>query len=1092
MTNRSARSRHPVLAGLCMAGAIAVWGLVVLGASVAVLLLNPAATVPYAVRLASPGALVAVERFEVVSAWPLAVEVQGMQVRGEDGTELFALERATIETDLVAGWEHGLWIRKMELHEPRIAIHTAPAKDGDETGGAAWDPEALRGLFFYKEVSCLGGALTLHSGNRTIEVRELVFSLEPEESPTGAEAVDPTRRTAALDASVRVLEDGKTSAEAQIRGNGQVRADRLTMVAHVENGRLDVAGATGDLGAQAEFTLTPEALDMERFTLDFTPTDGLKKQIGIDSDIHVAFAGRLILDASRYELTTLDAELPGILSIQGNATGALDALPDAATFSAETSSIGTVLELTRRHVPAVEALRAEGGTVSATLRLDNAQTTLNLHAEDAAFEYDESGASVTAHLIDIDAVVSPRSVFEKLLRGGDGRLDELTLEGALAAVVDARASGWSVEGVEIDAPLGGTLAAPAVANATVRMSEQALANKGKSLLTGALTVSADASWSGGLLEASRLEIEADDVGIIQGHGTWSPSPEETASAVLSGKGLDVAGLSKIIDSIATLDAAAWSPSGTLDFDVDIGREGAVQTYTFQASGRSMAFASADGDYLGEKASWTLDASGIIEEATRFDASFRLGDGQLLLSRFFLDAGANPVMVNASGRLAGDGVQSLGVKANIDGIGQAFYNGRIDVGGAGGVAYDGALAVSSDTLGDLYLKGVEEPFASDLPVLSDYTVSGSVNLDIQVQGRGADARAAGMLTLSQAGFESSATGMQAQDVEIKLPIAYGRDPLSGATQGSVRIGSAQSPLGAVDNLRLTLEYMDGALRVAQDISLPVLGGSLHVSEIAVENPYSAEFVVTCLAELQGVRFEELDVGGMQIEGHMAGDLGRLRLTQQRLHVPGALGGSFFGGTLAVHDMGIAEPLSAGRRILATIGIDNVHLEPLSQATGIGRITGRLDLVIEDLVIAYGQPAAFTLTAKSEKVSGVEQSISLKAVNSITVLGTGSSIGDAGVGIFGSFFKEFSYGEIGVQLSLRNDVFKVRGLIEEGGVEYLIQKPPLFGINVINRTPGKRVSFSDMLERLSRITAGGTEPTTQTEFGSSGDSVKTQGE
>jgi hypothetical protein len=108
--------------------------------------------------------------------------------------------------------------------------------------------------------------------------------------------------------------------------------------------------------------------------------------------------------------------------------------------------------------------------------------------------------------------------------------------------------------------------------------------------------------------------------------------------------------------------------------------------------------------------------------------------------------------------------------------------------------------------------------------------------------------------------------------------------------------------------------------------------------------------------------------------------------------------------------------------------------------------------------------------------VSQRVSLKAVNAISVMGTGSGLGDVGVGMFAGFFEEFGYEAIGISSSLNNDVFRVRGLIRQGGVEYLIKKPLLFGINVINRNPDNQISFSDMMERVQRVVGGGNKEET----------------
>jgi hypothetical protein len=113
-------------------------------------------------------------------------------------------------------------------------------------------------------------------------------------------------------------------------------------------------------------------------------------------------------------------------------------------------------------------------------------------------------------------------------------------------------------------------------------------------------------------------------------------------------------------------------------------------------------------------------------------------------------------------------------------------------------------------------------------------------------------------------------------------------------------------------------------------------------------------------------------------------------------------------------------------------------------------------------------AFHLKAESVPVKGVDQSVSIKAVNSISQVGTGSSLSGMGVSLMTSIFREFAYEKIGVECTLNNDVFILRGLIREDGLEYLVKRRFLSGINVINRNPDNRISFSDMVERARRVT------------------------
>jgi len=185
--------------------------------------------------------------------------------------------------------------------------------------------------------------------------------------------------------------------------------------------------------------------------------------------------------------------------------------------------------------------------------------------------------------------------------------------------------------------------------------------------------------------------------------------------------------------------------------------------------------------------------------------------------------------------------------------------------------------------------------------------------------------------------------------------------------------------------------------------------------------------------------------------------------------GKLTGDLFGGRLDVRDLTVERPFSAGREIGADINVSRMDLERFSEALGIGRITGRISGSIEGLRIAYGQPVAFSLRMESVPTKGVDQSVSLKAVNSISLVSTGSALSGMGASLMTTFFKEFRYAKIGFESRLKNDVFTVRGTIHEDGVEYLVKRPLFGGINVVNRNPDNRIGFSDMVERAKRVTS-----------------------
>jgi hypothetical protein len=85
-----------------------------------------------------------------------------------------------------------------------------------------------------------------------------------------------------------------------------------------------------------------------------------------------------------------------------------------------------------------------------------------------------------------------------------------------------------------------------------------------------------------------------------------------------------------------------------------------------------------------------------------------------------------------------------------------------------------------------------------------------------------------------------------------------------------------------------------------------------------------------------------------------------------------------------------------------------------------------------------------------------------------MSTGSALSGMGISMMATFFREFPYKKIGFECGLKNDVFTVRGLIHEDGVEYLVKRRFFAGIDVINGNPDNRIGFSDMLERAKRVT------------------------
>jgi hypothetical protein len=258
------------------------------------------------------------------------------------------------------------------------------------------------------------------------------------------------------------------------------------------------------------------------------------------------------------------------------------------------------------------------------------------------------------------------------------------------------------------------------------------------------------------------------------------------------------------------------------------------------------------------------------------------------------------------------------------------------------------------------------------------------------------------------------------------------------------------------------YLQGTVEAS------LFGAKLALRRIQVDEPLSPAFRLNMAARLDGLDLARVAGKDLLLEGHLEGLLDPVILGRERITAVGELTGDLFGGRLDVARVTVERPFTEGREIGADVNVDRIDLERFSAAMGVGRITGRLSGSIMGLRVAYGQPVAFDLKMESVPTKGVSQSVSLKAVNSISLISTGSALSGMGISLMATFFREFPYEKIGFECGLKNDVFTVRGLIHQDGVEYLVKRRFFGGIDVINGNPDNRIGFSDMLERAKRVT------------------------
>ncbi|MFW5792180.1 MAG: hypothetical protein ACOCVU_05910, partial [Desulfohalobiaceae bacterium] len=404
----------------------------------------------------------------------------------------------------------------------------------------------------------------------------------------------------------------------------------------------------------------------------------------------------------------------------------------------------------------------------------------------------------------------------------------------------------------------------------------------------------------------------------------------------------------------------------------------------------------------------------------------------------------------------------------------------------GLTYSGRINAEVDSLEQVFRLLVKDPFAAAHPGLGQVSLAGRAKLEGTVKGRGKRADVAGTLEVEELDA-SSGDDIRVTDCSLDLPFGYlfGRSekgflpPRQPERWGSLSIGRAVTPLGELRSLDMDVSLVPNRLFVQGGVTLPVYGSDLTIRDLMVDRPLGPDFQATLKAGLGRIDLERVPLGPYRFEGSLTGNLGRVTLDSESMSVSGGVDGRFYGGGLRVTNITARQPFSPSRVLGADISVQGMDLKGFTATLGAGLITGRMNVELDDFQMAYGQPVGFNLRAESVRDEGVDQEVSLEAVDSISVVGTGQGITSTAVNIFRTVVQRFPYETIGIACTLNNDVFKVNGLVQEDGVEYLIKKPLLFGINVINRNPENRISFSDMVNRVQRVLESDGEPQRETD-------------
>ena len=1036
----------------CGAGLAVLLGIAALVAALAVY--RPQLLRPWVERALTPRGGTASLAELRLSLSPPALELSGLAIAGPPGEgDRLRLDHLTCELIPGALLHGGAWLRHVEV---KGLVFERPRPR--ETKGPP-DLTPLTWLFDIEDLSLTDARLlvALPQGNLTAD--ELFLRLVPGEG--GIRAFNG-------DGEVTFRRKEQTVAGGTFSARGNVTpGPAIEVDLEFASGRLMLAELSGDVSGRARVKVTPKRFQAEEITLALTQGRvSLRPQATTTLDpilLNAAASSTLAGREPRLEVRRLD--IGGMLLAKGRLGGStLETM--SGTLDGEIPRVERVKTIFAPLLPDSLAGMDLTGRLPFAIRLSarGTESLMALELLPGDLHYSWPGAGLGCR---VEGSLLAEGPFPGWLRG------KASLSGGIKGTGHLEHAPLAVRMFHFDTPLAGEIDAPTLLGWKLSIGPGEVFFDGRPLPLGgmALRGSLRALDNSYLLES--VEIRSESLGRMTGELRLG---ERNAGGRLDGAGLPADNLVKLARAVSGRNWESWSPTGEIDIAARLEPVLGGSRVAATATLGKIGFSSPAGDVLGQNLAGRVELEAMLTRQPRVEADLILRQGEALWGTVYVDLTKDPLDLHAGGTRAGpEEYRDLALEGGLAGFGRLTVKGKARH-AAGLWRHQGRLSLIDARLGPIFRTFLRDPLAASRRELAGLTMEGTAEVDLSFTGAGQAADLAGSLRVRSGDLRRGTEPPLLSGLAIDLPIAYslgaenpGRPrPSDAKNWGWLRLKTLRLADQDLGPLEMPAVLVPNRLYLGGGIDLSLFGAGLSLRKIQVDEPLSRSFGIRMAAELDGLDLARVAGEKGMLEGHLGGLLDPVAIGSKRMTAAGELTGDLFGGRLDIRNLTVERPFSAGREIGADIHVGMMDLERFSEALGIGRITGRISGSIEGLRIAYGQPVAFFLRMESVPTKGVDQSVSLKAVNSISLVSTGSGLSGMGASLMTKFFKEFSYARIGFESSLKNDVFTVRGTIHEDGVEYLVKRPLFGGINVVNRNPDNRIGFSDMVERAKRAT------------------------
>ncbi len=538
---------------------------------------------------------------------------------------------------------------------------------------------------------------------------------------------------------------------------------------------------------------------------------------------------------------------------------------------------------------------------------------------------------------------------------------------------------------------------------------------------------------------------------------------------MRGHGLDMARLKSLAATFATLPEG-WTVSGRVSPRIQIrGGGGQVLGYTWDIQMQGTGFSDPQAEYLAEGLAGRVfgrmrHSGGLWTGRT----TARLARGEILTPGFYLSPPDRPIEVKGGFRFDAGAARLVIDPLHFlhEGVLGARASAGFDLGDGFGLRHL-SLSTGRTSLQSVYSEYVQPTLAESL--FEDLAWKGRAELTLNYRRAGPSDLS---VTLHDVHVDSAVEGSRVSG----QPRPFGLYGVSGRlswTRGGTPEASRLSWQGGhvLDRLTLGPAHMelilsDREMRLLESAEIPVLDGRLLVDRFSISQIPEEGNYLRFDGVLTPISLQRLSraLGWPELAGKLSGVIPDVSYRDGRLQVAGNLLVRAFGGDILVRRLRIQDLFGVFPILNADLEFKGLDLEVLTRTFSFGKITGRLEGVVQELQLEGWKPVAFNARFATPDDDDSRHRISQKAVDNISNLG-GAGVSGAVSRGFLRFFEDFGYKRLGISCRLQNGVCEMDGVSPAQNGYYLVEGGGIPRISIIGYN--RRTDWQLLLDQLRAI-------------------------